>query len=340
MSHVLVTGGTGFIGYHLVKAIRKRDQEVTCLIRKTSRVEQIRPFGVRFIEGDISNRESLMEPLRDVQVVYHLAGTTKALRRSDLYRTNENGVVEVLEACRRLPHPPVVVLVSSLAAAGPMPVGRLCLRKVEDPPRPVSFYGHSKRAGELAAESRAADIPITVVRPAIVFGEWDKDCLLMFLAIRRSGIHLVPGYRRKYFSLIHAEDLAALLISAAERGERLPGRREEKPDRGTGYYFAAGPENPTYGQLGPLIASALGKRTLVIPVAPPVVWLVAAVSTVIGRIRRRPQIFSLDKAREALAGSWTCSSEKAQQQLGFQVAAPLAARLKQTADWYFDQGWL
>ncbi|GAB4128173.1 NAD-dependent epimerase/dehydratase family protein [Thermopirellula anaerolimosa] len=340
MSKVLVTGATGFIGYHLVQTLTERGCDTTCLIRKTSRVDQIRHFGVRFVEGDLSNRESLTKPLHDVQVVYHLAGTTKALRRRDLYRTNETGVVELLEACRRLVNPPVVVLVSSLAAAGPMPAGRPILRTEKDPPRPVSFYGHSKRAGELAAEDRAGDIPITVVRPAIVFGEWDRDCYLMFRPIRRWGIHLVPGYRRKYFSLIHAQDLVPLLLAAAERGERLPGPQDQDAARGTGYYFAAGPDHPTYGQLGKMMGAALGRRVLVLPIAPPVVWLVAAVNTVVGRLTRRPKALSLDKVREALAGSWVCSSEKAERQLGFRVGASLAERLKQTADWYKTQGWL
>lgn len=340
MSKVLVTGATGFIGYHLVKALTEGGLDTTCLIRKTSRVEQIRPFGVRFVEGDLSHRESLMEPLRDVQVVYHLAGTTKALRRRDLYRTNETGVVELLEACRRVSDPPVVVLVSSLAAAGPTPAGRLILRTEKDPPRPVSFYGHSKRAGELAAEDRAGDVPITIVRPAIVFGEWDRDCFLMFRPIRRWGLHLVPGYRRKYFSLIHAQDLVSLMMSAAERGERLPDPRAGGAAPGTGYYFAAGPENPTYGQFGKMMGAAVGRRVLVLPVAPPVVWLVAGINTLIGRLSRTPKAFSLDKAREALAGSWVCSSEKAERQLGFQVAATLAERIRQTADWYVAQGWL
>lgn len=340
MCKVFVTGATGFIGYHLVKALTESGRETTCLIRKTSRVEQIRRFGVRFVQGDLSNRESLTEALREVQVVYHLAGTTKALRPGDLYRTNERGVVELLEACRRVPNPPTVVLVSSLAAAGPAPAGRPILRTESDPARPVSFYGHSKRAGELAAEDRAGDVPITVVRPAIVFGEWDRDCFLMFRPIRRWGLHLVPGYRRKYFSLIHADDLVSLLLAAAERGERLPDPRNEDSAPGTGYYFAAGPENPTYGQLGKMMGAALGRRVLVVPIAPPVVWLVAAINTLIGRLTRRPKAFSLDKAREALAGSWVCSAEKAERQLGFRVAASLAKRLKQTADWYKAQGWL
>ncbi len=72
----------------------------------------------------------------------------------------------------------------------------------------------------------------------------------------------------------------------------------------------------------------------------PIIWLVAFVSEMTARIRRRPSIINLDKAREAAAGSCVCSGDKAKNQLGFELKATLEERLSQTAKWYLDQRWL
>jgi len=339
MAKVFVTGGTGFIGYHLIKALSERGHEIRCLARKTSRIEPLRPFGVQFVQGDIRDADSITGALSDVQIVFHLAGTTRALRREEFFRVNEHGTRHLLDACLRCKAPPVVVFVSSLAAAGPV-VGRSLAPKVEESPcHPVSLYGISKRAGEKVAEKYAKDLPITIVRPGIVFGEWDKDCLEMFRPIARTGIHLVPGYRRKYYSLVYVGDLANLLIRAAEQGERLPANGQSGQP-GQGYYFAAYEETPSYAQLGKMMGEALGRRTLVIPVAPPVVWTVALFGEITGQLRKRPVLFTWDKAREALAGSWICSAAKARRQLGFETPIALLDRLRQTVAWYRQAQWL
>lgn len=339
MARVFITGGTGFLGYHLIKALSQRGYEITCLTRATSRTAPLEPFQVRFHRGTLFDVESLAEAIQGVQIVYHLAGTTKALDVEEFFRTNEKGTENLLLACRRVSPPPTVVVVSSLAAAGPLPRGQSSPHQEGDESCPISWYGKSKRAGELVAEKFAKDLPITIVRPPIIIGEWDKDGLEMFRPIKRTGIHLVPGYRRKFFSLVYAGDLAELLVAAAERGERLPADKATSHG-GQGYYYAAFDETPSYGKLGKLMGQALGRRTLVIPVAPPVVWTVALCGEITAKIRRRPVVFHLDKAREALAGSWTCSPAKARQQLGFQTPLPLLERLKQTVAWYHEEKWL
>ena len=348
MGKVLVTGASGFIGWHLVKALCARGDEVTCLVRRTSRVERIQPLGVALAYGDVTDAESLPGAVAGTSTVYQLAGLSRAISAEQLDRVNGQGVGNVARACAGQTSPPVLVVVSSLAAAGPSPRGRL--RTESDPPRPVSNYGRSKRAGEEAAEQFADRVPVSIVRPAIVFGEADKDCLEMFRSVARYGVHLVPGYRPRQFSIIHAADLAELIIRAAQRGTRLAAPKEIRPENlpeedegpeAQGYYFAAAEEHPTYYQLGRMIGKALGRRrTLTIPVGTPLVWAVAGIAELIGQIRKRPMVFGIDKAREASFGSWACSAQRAADELGFAVAAPLADRMRQTAEWYRQEGWL
>jgi nucleoside-diphosphate-sugar epimerase len=362
MTKVLVTGASGFIGSHLATALVARGDEVTCLVRRSSQVEPLRALKVHLAYGDVTDPDSLRGAIAGKQVVYHVAGCTKALRRAQLYQVNAQGAYNVARTCAEQATPPVQVLVSSLAAAGPALRGRP--RTEADRPIQVSQYGRSKRAGERAAEAFADRVPTTIVRPPIVFGEADRDGLELFRPIARFAVHLVPGLARNRFSLVHADDLVNLLILAAQRGTRLPPQRlSENGDRhppscrraepntqrtgasprfrSQGYYFAACEQNPAYADLGRMIGAALGRRrVLVLLAATPVMWAAAAGTEIMARVLRRPFILNFDKVREAAAGSWVCSAQKAIDELGYSVGAPLGERLRQTAEWYRRQGWL
>jgi dihydroflavonol-4-reductase len=338
MARVLVTGASGFIGTHLVAALAARGDDVSCLVRETSRVDRLQELGAKLVFGDVMVTETLPAAIAGQEIVYHLAGRTLALRNRQFYEVNRRGVVHVAKVCAGQTTPPVLIYVSSQAAAGPAIDGRA--RIESDPTEPVSHYGRSKRSGEHAAESYAHRVPTTVVRPPIVLGEADKMGLPLFRSVIRFGVHLAPGLKPQRFSVIHADDLVQLFILAAERGKRLPPLGERGEATGQGYYFAACEQDPTYRDLGRLVAESVGRRVLVIPTAMPVVRTVAAVGEAISQVSRHPLLMNLDKAREIAAGSWVCSAEKARQDLGFAVGAPLLDRLRQTAEWYRREGWL
>ena len=339
MAHALITGAAGFIGSSLTRELMSRGTQVTCLVRKTSRLERLADLNPPLAYGDMTDRKSLEAAMAGASVVYHLAATHTTLRTGEFYRVNQHGLRNLLEVAAAQPQPPVMVLVSSLTAAGPSPWGRL--RADDDPICPVSHYGRSKRAGELVAEEFAGRLPITIIRPGIAFGEGDTLSLPIFLAIARSRIHFVPGYFPHRFSMIHVADLVEVLIRAAQRGKRLTpeacaGDWPAKP----GYYFAGCGEHPTYFEFGRLIARAMGVRALVMPWATAAVWMVAAINELRGQIRRRPVKLGLDKAREATAGSWACSCQTMNDDLDFHSPLPLEGRLRQTVVWYRKQGWL
>jgi nucleoside-diphosphate-sugar epimerase len=339
MAKVLVTGASGFIGGHLVEALVGRGDEVTCLVRRSSAVERLRPLGVRLVYGDVTEPAGLRDAVAGNQVVYHAAGRIVALRAQQYYRVNTEGVRHVAWACAQQPVPPVLVHVSSLAAAGPARHGRL--RTEADPLVQFSHYGRSKRAGELAAEEFADRVPITIVRPAIVFGEADRLALEMFRMVAQCGVYLVPGLGRYKVSLIHVADLVNLLVLAAQRGARIQPRRHDGSRAARGYYFAACQEHPGYADLARMIGDALGgRRVFPVPIATPLVWMVAAALEVVARIRRHPMYLNLDRAADVTAGSWVCSPRAAIEELGFSAEVPLRERLRQTATWYRKEGWL
>jgi nucleoside-diphosphate-sugar epimerase len=347
MAKVLVTGGTGFIGSKLTERLVAGGDEVTCLVRDERKAQPLARMGARLVRGDVRDTAAVRAAVAGRDVVYHLAGLTMAFRSAEMTDVNVTAFRNVVAACAEGSSPPALLYVSSLAAAGPSSVDRP--RIESDPPAPVSHYGRSKRAAELIAAEYAARVPITIVRPPIVYGEGDQNMRNVFRSIFRLGIHLALGVAYSRYSLIHVSDLVEALILCAEQGARLEpasaavaGREPAQPDPGAaarGYYFVAGDEQPTFAELGTLIGTALGRARVRICRSSSTVllWPMAAAAEVIGRLRGQPYIFNFDKAREARAGSWTCSPQAIRAQCGFAPEAPLLERLRQTADWYLQQ---
>ncbi|MEK6588145.1 MAG: NAD-dependent epimerase/dehydratase family protein [Chloroflexota bacterium] len=339
---VLVTGATGFIGHHVVSALIEKGDQVTCLVRPTSDTSRL-PTAQLFLQiGDITDPTTLEPALASVGVVYHLAAALTAKSAQGFHSVNEVGTRNLAEACARSSSPPTLVVLSSLAAAGPNPKDRP--RSEHDPSVPISNYGRSKLAGEQAARALGGLIPLTIVRAPIVFGQWDRDVFKMFRLVKL-GIHLVPVAPNQRYSLIHATDLARLLVQAAADGERAApanGKRVGPGSESSGLYYAAYDEQLTYADLGIQLAEALGRRRVrSLRVPNFLAWTVAAGFELFARLSGQPpDIINFDKAREGFAGSWSCSPAKAHEQLGFKPAQPLPVRLRQTAEWYRAQGWL
>jgi nucleoside-diphosphate-sugar epimerase len=150
--------------------------------------------------------------------------------------------------------------------------------------------------------------------------------------------NIVPGDRGQRLSFIYVDDIVLALTQAALQGERLA-NDEARPDQGV--YFVALDEHPTMGELGHLAGIALGgipARPLVVPA-----WLsqlTGHVNDFLARLTMQPKLITSDKMREALAGSWLCSSDKAKRHWGFTCRIGLADGFQKTVQWYRDQRWL
>ena len=149
-------------------------------------------------------------------------------------------------------------------------------------------------------------------------------------------MHLVPGRVGARYSLIHVNDLALGLLQAAERAARLPA--ESDADQ-TGLYYMAGDEHPGYDELGHLIADAAGRNQVRIVYVPRwAAWCVAGASQGSARLRGQASLINVDKIRDATAGNWICSSDRAKADLGFRVAAPLLSRLTEVIEQMIEAG--
>jgi nucleoside-diphosphate-sugar epimerase len=329
--YTLVTGATGFIGKHTVDALLARGVEVACLVRSRSKTNSNK--NVRLLEGDLTDAPSLERALENAQAVIHLASLLKVPWKPEFRTVNIGGTEALASAAANKTTPPTLIVVSSLAAAGPTNKDKP--KTERDPAEPISLYGKMKLDCERAAAKYFTKIPITIIRPPMVFGEHDRYGFELFRTVAR-GIHFLPTRKFHHVSLVHAADLAEALCNSIERGTRL--KSELQDDQGL--YYVAADERPSYAQLGLMVAQACGTKPPRILRFPELLSRgVAAISEVAARLRDTPTIMNLDKWREATAGSWICDASRAKSELGF-APCPIGQRLAQTAAWYREQGWL
>ena len=335
MSFSFVTGASGFVGSHLVEGLRARGEQVRCLARKRSKSNHLREAGAELIYGDLNQPQLLEEGMYGARAVFHLAALTAALSYDEMLKVNRDGCREVAQACAKQKQPPKLILVSSVAAAGPAPRGQI--RVEADASAPISNYGRSKLAGEEEALKYADKVPTTVVRPGIVFGPRNRSLLPVFKTIKYLNVHPVPGYYSPPLSYIHVADLVELLIRARERGEIV----SPSQNSGKGYYFAVAPEYPSYADLGKMAGPLVHRPyVLVLPCPNPIPWVVGGVSQCLGFLRRQADELNLDTIREAMTTSWACSAEAAKRDLAFAPPKSLQERLKETVTWYQKEKWL
>ncbi len=320
--NAFVTGGTGFVGAHLVQALRAQGDAVTCLVRSPAKAHALGWTDVRLVRGDLDDQPALREGCAGAEVIYHVAGRISARDATAFMRSNRDGTANLLDAASEDP-PERFVLVSSLAAAGPTRPGRPL--DESRAPAPVTPYGQSKLAAELLV--RAMPFSWTIVRPPTVYGEWDREVLRLF-KLARMGVVPVFGDGSQELSVIYAGDLAAALVAATA------------PAAARHVYYAAHPAVTTSRGLVHAIGRAVGREPRVVPLpallARGLLWAIGSLAHVAGRAT----VLSADKAAEFLAPAWTCRPDALMRDTGWQPRVDLASGLGRTADWYRREGWL
>jgi len=326
MPKALVTGGTGFVGGHVVHALLNDGWSVRVLARDPSKSKGslIDGSGADLVRGDLSSDDGLEEAARGVDAVVHAAGILKARSLEDYREVNRRGTERLLRAAARSSPRARFVLVSSQAAAGPARLGHPVTEA--DPPAPVSWYGLSKREGEEAV-ARLWPGEWTVLRPGVVYGPGDRG-LLQYFRMAASGVVPVPAGGTR-IQLIAVERAARGIARAATRGG-LPGR--------TG--FLCDPAPVTVRELAEKIAALSGRAARLVRVPDLVVRLLGAAETAAEKITGRSRPFNADKAREILAGDWLCDGGPVERDLELPAPRPLEDGLRALWAWYRRAGWV
>ena len=328
-----VTGGTGFIGSHLVEHLVDQGYHVTCLIRKTSNLRWLdrllvaKSPQVELVTGDLHDSDDLAQHVRDADLVFHLAGLTKAPDAVTYDRVNAEGTKHLIEACLGAqPGLDRFVYCSSLAAVGP---SRNATPNTEDvTPQPLTDYGSSKLKGEMVVREYVDRLPITIIRPPAVYGPRDADIFLFFEMINR-GVIPILGDADKLLSLVHVKDLVAGIYTAAV-SERAIGET----------YFLTDGDIHTWRDIERVIADALEKRPLKVKVPFFLLDFISSFTEIAAKITRQTPTLNRQKVQDLKQRFWICDSTKAQQELGYRPIYSLQKGMQETADWYRANGWL
>lgn len=322
----VVTGGTGFIGQNLVRRLRAEGHEVRCLVRAGG--AELPSHVGRFVVDLTDPSSVLATPALDgADVVFHLAGATKALGESAFVAANVTPTRTLLGAITARRLFPRFVYVSSQAAAGPARDVRHPTDE-DDPPRPVEAYGRSKLHAERVVAGFTDHVPVTVVRPCSVFGAFDRDFLALFRFAER-GLIVYPGVRQHWLSLLHVDDVVEGLLRAA-LDERAICRT----------YFLSPAEPVQWRALGALIAEVVGHDARHVEVPGALVWIGAVAGELVGRLTGRATLANRNKAALSREPYWVCSGARAREEIGFVPSRSLPAALRDTYFWYRTRGWL
>jgi len=324
---VLVTGGTGFVGSHLVELLVSKGHEVTCLVRDPGNLRWLKGQQVRLVQGDCGDRDSLAAAVRNVATVYHVAGLTKAARRRDYYEVNQIGTRNLLDACAH--HGPTIrkfVLVSSLAAAGPSQADRPV--RAADAPHPVSDYGRSKLFAEEETLKFKDRFPVVILRPSAVYGPRDTDVFELFRWAAK-GYILNMGGGERFLNWCYVKDLAEALLLAGERSVQS----------GSVYFVA---EDRIHSMTGfqQALQESGGVTAKVIKVPVWAGYLIGFAAEAAGLLSGKATIINRQKVREAAQQYWTCDLDKIRADLGFRARMPLEQGLTVTWKWYRENGWI
>jgi nucleoside-diphosphate-sugar epimerase len=322
---ILITGGTGFIGSHLINHfLDYKTTEIFALVRDLNNLKWLKGLKINLLKGDLLNIP-LLPP--EIDYVFHVAGSTKAYKIADYYTVNQQGTASLFQALKTQNiRPKRVVYLSSLAASGPAADGTAV--KEDSHPCPVSPYGKSKLAGETEALKHKDNIPVVIARISVVFGPRDRALIPYFKFIQK-GILPTVGSKQKLVSLIYIKDLINALDLCMHKelanGEIL---------------HLANPDPSSWEDLGRLAAEALHIKLINLKFPLPLAYLVSCGAELLGKIRRDPSILNRQKFEELRQDGWVADTQKAIEKLDFNPQYPLREAIQETIDWYLRKNWL
>ncbi len=326
----LITGGTGFIGKKIVRALVKRGYKVRVLVRENSNINDLEDLDIDFVLGDITDRDSVRKAMEGCSSLFHLAALVRnwCPDKNLFYRVNVDGVKNVFESAQEAGIEKMVYT-SGFLAFGPSPEGK-CL----DETAPFSnsskgYYGNTQYLGAVEVQGLVKKgLPIITCLPTVVYGPGEVtygnlvvEVILDFLSDERLWHRKVPcilGNGKQVLNYVYIDDVVEGLVIAMLKGR-------------VGERYILGGQNVSMSEFFQTLAVLSNRKNLKrhIPF-----WF--AKTCGIGEeiwarlFYRYP--FITRAIIENYRHHWAYSSKKAQQELGYN-ARPLKEGLKMTLEW-------
>ncbi|MBP3942256.1 NAD-dependent epimerase/dehydratase family protein [Sphingobacteriaceae bacterium WQ 2009] len=330
-SKVLITGASGFVGFHLTELAALSQFEVHAAVRKSSKVEDIEPFVDKFVYPNfesVADLKALLE-LHKYDYIIHAAALTRAKSEDELIKVNVGYSLNLLRAAfsaainlKRF------IFVGSLAAIGPIAFNASLPIDESNAYKPVTAYGRSKRQAEEAILAEFAHAPISIIRPTAVYGPKEKDLYVLFKTLN-AGLDAYIGDNPQKLSFIYVKDLAQVILNACLL------------DNGPAQIYNITDGN-SYGryEMADIFQAVLAKKAFRIHLP---LWLVKKVAQGFEFAYRNsaniPVLYP-ERLNELTAENWICNIDKAKERLNFKPNFDLKAGLSETLNWYKKNKWL
>lgn len=324
MKPALVTGATGFLGWHVARKLLERGVRVRALAREPARLRELEAEPVR---GDLRHPPTLETAVQGCGMVFHVAADYRLWARNpdELYQSNVQGTRNLLDAARAA-GVERVVYTSTVGCIG-VPEGG-----VGDEAQPVRLdemtgtYKRSKfLAEQVALEFAAEGFPVVIVNPTAPIGDHDFKptptgrIVLDFLKGK------MPAYVDTGLNVVDASDTAEGHLLACERGE--PGHR-----------YILGSENLTLRQIFEKLEQISSIKAPAVRIPYAVAYAVGAVSTAWANVSGEEPRAPLDAVRMSRKKMWV-SNAKASQSLGFRPGEADTA-LRRAVEWFRANGYV
>jgi dihydroflavonol-4-reductase len=304
---MFITGGTSSIGRVFVRECSARGIPMRLMVRKSSNRSPLEIPQVTFVEGDVTDEESVRSAMRGCQSVTHMAANVgHNVSEAEWWHVNCDGTRHVLKAAQDL-HIESMVQVSTLSVLGNTQPGETADETHQvDPGRYVNLYQKTKHAGdEIALEYAQKGLNVKIVYPGFGYGcsqatshpSLQEQTLLRMAAGKPVAI---MGNGKNLLCLSYYKDTAAGILLTHEKGKA-----------GEGYIL--GGENLNFRQIWGVVAQVLGKKPPRTSIPLPLLKLIASASRLLtGKSAFPPDFF------EMIALNWCYSSRKARELLGWE----------------------
>jgi dihydroflavonol-4-reductase len=322
MKPALVTGASGFLGWHVARVLVEHGYRVRALVRPGSRVDGL---DVECVTGDLRDAVSLSRAVAGCGLLFHVAADYRLWARDpkELYRSNVDGTRNLLEAARQA-GVERAVYTSTVGCIGIPSAG------IGDESLPVRFrdmagdYKRSKFLAEnVAMDFARAGMPLVIVNPTAPLGDHDVKptptgkIVLDFL----NGD--MPAFIDTGLNVVDVRDVAEGHWQACERGR-------------AGERYILGSENLTLAQILQKLAAITGKKAPTVRLPYGLAYCAGACSTAWAGVTGRPPRVPLEAVRMAKKKMWV-THEKAMGEIGF-VPGPAEQALRRAVEWFRGEG--